>query len=219
MRVLAFNGSPKAKGSNTDVMIQAFLQGSRRAGADTEDIYLIEKTIHHCKGCFHCWFKAPGRCIYHDDMGELIEKYKNADIVCFATPVYTWNMTALLKNFIDRLAPLKSPLLVRAHGNFDLKDTETKNTLFVAMANAGFPGENNFDTIGKVFSSCNPVLEIYRNCGMALKKEDERVKNYLKFVSLAGFELAANRIVSEETKGGLLKEMIPTAEYVQMLGM
>lgn len=219
MKVIAFNGSPKAKNSNTDVIIKAFLQGAQKAGADIEEVYLIEKTIHHCTGCFCCWFKTPGKCIYNDDMIELIEKYKDADVVCFATPVYTWNMTAALKNFIDRLAPLKSPLLTQANGTFDLKDAEMKTALFVSIANAGFPGENNFDTIEKVFSSCNPVLEIYRNCGMALKKDDDRVKNYLNLVTLAGIELVSNRAVSEETKKGLSKEMMPTTEYVQMLGM
>ena len=219
MKVIAFNGSPKARNSNTDVIIKAFLQGAKQAGADVEDVYLIERSIQHCSGCFSCWFKTPGKCIYKDDMSKLIEKYKYADIVCFATPVYTWNMTASLKNFIDRLAPLKSPLLTQTEGNFDLKDTEVKTASFVVIANAGFPGDNNFETIEKVFASCKPVLELYRNCGMALKKEDDRVLEYLKFVSLAGFELVSKRTVSESTRNGLRKEMIPAAEYVQMLGM
>lgn len=219
MKVIVFNGSPRAKNSNSSVITAAFLSGAQRAGADTEEIYLIEKDVHHCVGCFSCWFKTPGQCVFGDDMGGLLAKYKTADIVCFAAPVYTWNMTAVLKNFIDRLAPLKSPVLQQQAGDFDLKDTEVKNAQFAVIANAGFPGENNFGVISQVFASCNPVLEIYRNCGMALKKDDHRVKDYLAAVETAGFELASGGGVSKETREKLNAELMPVEEYVRLIGM
>lgn len=219
MKIVVFNGSPKAKNSNTSVIATAFLDGAQKAGALTEEIYLIEKDIHHCTGCFHCWFKTPGKCIFRDDMDALLEKYTDADIVCFATPVYTWNMTAALKNFVDRLAPLKSPLLQHDNGDYDLADTDVKTAKFVVVANAGFPGENNFGTISQVFSSCHPVLEIYRNCGMALKKDDSRIKDYLETVSDSGFELASRGSVTSNTKEKLNRDLMPVEEYVRMIGM
>lgn len=219
MKTVAFNGSPKGRASNTDMLVQAFLRGASQAGAQVETVYLADQTIAHCKGCFACWFQTPGVCILKDDMQTLLPKYTQADIVCLATPVYTWNMTAHLKSFVDRLAPLKSPVLAQQNGRYDLENRETKQTRYVVMANAGFPGEHNFETLRAVFASANPALEIYRNCGMALKKDDPRVKKYLKIVENAGHQLVAEGAVQAKTQEALQQAMIPEAEYAKMLGM
>ena len=47
MKILAINGSPRGKKSNTDRILQPFLEGAREAGADTETIYLKGKK-HRC---------------------------------------------------------------------------------------------------------------------------------------------------------------------------
>lgn len=70
-----------------------------------------------------------------------------------------------------------------------------------------------------MFASCNPVLEIYRNCGMVLKKDDARVKKYLEDVANAEFELASVGEVSVDCIEKLNKDMIPLREYVKMIGM
>ncbi len=223
MKFIVFNGSPAGTNSNTNVIAEAFLEGAKDAGAEVENVYLIDKNIGHCKGCFACWFKTPGRCVMNDDMTELLDKYNNADVICFATPVYTWNMTAALKNFIDRLAPLKSPLLVQNNGNFDLADSEVKTQQFMVISNCGFPGDHNFDTIRLVFASCNPVLEIYRNCGKLLKSKVEEHQNivalYLQAVRAAGYEMAANRSVSGATKEKLDMQLMSVQEYCKYIGM
>ena len=222
-KVIVFNGSPAASESNTNVIVQAFLKGARLAGAETENVFLIDKNINHCRGCFTCWFKTPGKCIYNDDMKELINKYNNADIVCFGTPVYTWNMTASLKNFVDRLAPLKSPIATNENGNFDLKDSIEKTQKLAVISNCGLPGENNFHTMKEVFKSCNPVLEIYRNSGKLLKSKDEKIKNivenYLEYVIQAGYELVKEGKVSEITKSNLSKDLVSQQEYLKYIGM
>ncbi|GAB6172672.1 flavodoxin family protein [Paradesulfitobacterium aromaticivorans] len=223
MKYIVFNGSPAASSSSTNVIAQTFLSGAKRAGAETENIFLIEKNIGHCKGCFSCWFKTPGKCVLQDDMQGLLEKYNSADVVCFASPVYTWNMTAALKNFVDRLAPLKSPLIVNKDDNFDLVDSAPKTQQFMVISNCGFPGNNNFETMKVVFKSCNPVLEIYRNCGKLLKSKDEKIKSivddYLKVVEQAGYEMATQNSISEETKAGLQKELMSVPEYVKYIRM
>ncbi len=193
MKVTVFNGSPAGRNSATDVIASAFLKGAQEAGAEIENVYLSEKNIHHCQGCFACWFKTPGKCIMQDDMAELLQKYNESDIVCFGTPVFTWNMTANLKDFVDRLAPLKSPKVKEDNGNFDLKDTKDKTQKFVVLANCGFPGDNNFEVLRAAMACCNPSLEIYRNCGKLLKSNKpeviEIVNKWLEVVEQAGKEM------------------------------
>lgn len=223
MKIIIFNGSPSGRNSNTNIIVEAFLEGARRGGAETENIFLIDKDVKHCKGCFTCWFKTPGKCVYKDDMEELINKYMESDIVCFASPVYTWNMTAVLKNFVDRLVPLKSPILMQQNGNFDLENSILKTQQFMVICNSGFPGENNFGTMKEVFKSCNPTLEIYRNCGRLLKSKDEKIKkivdDYLEYVKQAGYEMATKKVVSEDVKMNLEKDLISLEKYIKYLGM
>ena len=223
MKFIVFNGSPAASGSSTHVIARAFLSGAKRAGAETENIFLIKKNIGHCQGCFSCWFKTPGKCVLEDDMQGLLEKYNSAEVVCFASPVYTWNMTAALKNFVDRLVPLKSPLLVNKNDNFDLADSAPKTQQFMVISNCGFPGNNNFKTMKVIFESCHPVLEIYRNCGKLLKSKDEKIKrlvdDYLQVVEQAGYEMATENSISEVTKTGLQKELMSVTEYVNYIRM
>jgi len=223
MKFIVFNGSPAGANSNTNVIAEAFLSGAKRADADTENVFLIDKNIGHCKGCFTCWFKTLGKCVMQDDMTELLDKYNAADVVCFASPVYTWNMTAALKNFVDRLAPLKSPLIVNSGEKFDLVDSKPKTQQFVVISNCGFPGNNNFETMKVVFASCNPVLEIYRNCGKLLKSKDEKIKatvnKYLQVVEQAGYEMATQNYVSEEIKSKLEMQLMSIPDYVKYIGM
>ena len=223
MKFIVFNGSPAGVNSNTNVIAEAFLNGAKRADADTENVFLIDKNIGHCKGCFSCWFKTPGKCVMKDDMTELLDKYNAADVVCFASPVYTWNVTAALKNFVDRLVPLKSPLIVNSDEKFDLADSKSKTQQFVVISNCGFPGNKNFETMKVVFASCNPVLEIYRNCGKLLKSKDEKIKTtvneYLQVVEQAGYEMATQNVVSEETKSKLEMQLMSIPDYVKYIGM
>ena len=223
MKFTAFNGSPAGEKSATGRMLGAFLEGAARAGAETELYHLGNYHVEQCQGCFACWFRTPGQCVQHDDMEKLLRAYRSADVVCFGSPVYSWNMTALLKNFVDRLIPLKSPLLTEQNGNFDMADAAPRQQRFVTMSNCGFPGENNFAIIRAAFSCCAPALEIYRNCGKLLVSQQEsvqeRVRAYLQAVEQAGYEFASRGEVAAETRAQLDAPLMSTAEYVRFLGM
>lgn len=72
-------------------------------------------------------------------------------------------------------------------------------------------------------ASCNPVLEIYRNCGKLLKSANQEIQNivkkYLAVVEQAGYEMAAVGDVSVSTREKLEMELMPVQEYIKYLNM
>lgn len=221
MKITVFNGSPRGANSNTHVIASALLEGAKKAGAEVENIFLSEKKVKHCIGCFACWHETSGKCVHRDDMDHLLQIYLSSDIVCFATPVYLWNMTAHLKNFLDRLIPIKRPTVVVNNENYDMANNQIDLPEIVIISNAGFPGDNNFETMRTVMKTGNPILEVYRNCGMLLQSKDPDVikilNKYLEVVSTAGYELACNSSVSEEIKKNLNMELMSIEKYVQYI--
>src|SRR5512137_2308161 len=106
MNVLAINGSPHMDDGNTAMILNPFLDGMREAGADVELFYTRKLKIGPCNGDMSCWFKNPGKCGQNDDMQMLLPKFKEADVIVWASPVYYAGITGPLKNLMDRLIPL-----------------------------------------------------------------------------------------------------------------
>ena len=112
MHILALNSSPRDhETSKTELVLQKFLEGAKRAGASTETLYLRNYKINHCLGCYGCWVQTPGRCVQKDDMTEvLFDKYLQADLVVLASPIYHATMNARMKLFVERTLPMMDPL-------------------------------------------------------------------------------------------------------------
>lgn len=94
---------------NTGLILTAFLDGMRSAGADVECFYTRKLNILPCMGDLNCWMKTPSECSIKDDMQILYPKLREADVVVYASPVYYAGITGPLKNLIDRLIPLYIP--------------------------------------------------------------------------------------------------------------
>ena len=89
------------RGSNSDMLAEQFVQGATAAGHDVEKISLDGKTIQFCKGCMGC--QKLGRCVINDDVNDLMAKVLEADVVCWATPIYYYEMSGQMKTLIDRM--------------------------------------------------------------------------------------------------------------------
>ncbi len=103
---------------------------SLSAGNEVTEFYLQDMNINGFLGCEHCSFAKKGEppCIQKDDMVQINEAFRSADVVVFASPVYFWTITGTLKTVTDRLYaqlrslgydgfPRKSVLLMTAGGS------------------------------------------------------------------------------------------------------
>lgn len=218
MKVTVFNGSPRGRNSNTNIIVGCLFEGMKDAGAEVESVFLSEKKIIQCMGCLKCFTKTPGKCCMTDDMSELLQKYAESDFIGFATPIFSCNMTALMKNFLDRTIPLKSAQTMRDEDGNYYHPINCKESKIFVVSNCGFPGSNNFDVLKVSFSPYFPVAEIYRNAGELLQEDGEdrslfgkdivsRIKGYKKDLRKAGYELITNGCISEDTLNDLSKPL------------
>lgn len=86
--------------SNSDLLARQFVQGAQEAGHQVELLSLQGKELHFCRGCLSCLKQS--RCVIQDDANAIVEKMAAADVICFATPVYYYEMSGQMKTLLDR---------------------------------------------------------------------------------------------------------------------
>lgn len=102
MKVLLFNGSPRAKGC-TFTALSVIAEVLNSQGIETEIIQTGNGPVRDCIGCSGCR-KNGGKCVFSDDdVNEWIEKAKEADGFVFGTPVYYAHPSGRILSVMDRL--------------------------------------------------------------------------------------------------------------------
>lgn len=87
-------------GSNSDMLADQFAEGARTAGHEVTKITLADKDIAFCRGCLAC--QKLGRCVINDDANAIMQQVLEADVVCWATPIYYYEMSGQMKTLLDR---------------------------------------------------------------------------------------------------------------------
>ena len=104
IKVLGIVGSPRKK--NTYKLVKAVVEAvAEKKNVKAEIVHLADFDIKHCSGC-NDFCEKTGECNIQDDMQKLYPKLKEADVLVIGTPTYYWNVTGLVKDFIDRTNPL-----------------------------------------------------------------------------------------------------------------
>ncbi|MCL2108038.1 MAG: flavodoxin family protein [Oscillospiraceae bacterium] len=106
MKFLIISGNPKKDGLCFGVTAE-IARGASENGADVE-IITTEK-VARCRVCGDGWgpCRNENYCSFGDDNGdnfnEIQQKIKQADALCFVTPVYWGEVTESMKSLMDRL--------------------------------------------------------------------------------------------------------------------
>ena len=99
-KVVVISTSLRA-GSNSQVLAEQFAEGAKSAGNEVEFITLRGKEIKFCVGCLAC--QKTGACVFKDDVPAIMEQVLESDVVCWATPIYYYEMSGQMKTLIDRM--------------------------------------------------------------------------------------------------------------------
>jgi len=106
MKITAINASHRGDQGHTRFLIDRIFQGAQEAGAECEVITLSRLKIGRCLACAQCQTEAHYlRCVQEDkdDVRQVFDAMAGADVLIYATPVYLYSMTGLLKTLLDRL--------------------------------------------------------------------------------------------------------------------
>jgi len=162
LKALAIIASPRKNG-NTFLIVEKIAKKLTSFGdLDVEYLFLSDMDLGPCKGCCACLTIGDNNCPNKDDRMLIEQKILASDAVIFASPVYAMNMTALMKNFMDRFAfTMHRPrffnqctMLVAVTGSIGLKETIS------SISQLKYSGFNIVQSIGLIAPKAllNPAI-------------------------------------------------------------
>jgi len=99
LNLLAITGSPR-KNSFSTKLHSSFLNPFIENGFKINIINAYEADVKSCTACGHC--AAESSCIFNDNMSEIYDLIREADIISVSSPLYFSSFPAPLKSIIDR---------------------------------------------------------------------------------------------------------------------
>jgi multimeric flavodoxin WrbA len=229
MKITIFYGSIHKTKGNTYVIINEFIEGAKEAGAKVEVVLLAEKEINNCIACVKCWTKTPGKCALKDDMAGLLNKFMQSDLVVMATPVYIYNVTGIMKTFLDRMMPIIDPHLVKMeNGDIVHFKKYDKYPKLGVIATGGFPEQKCCEFISQYFNRIaadlysEVIFEIYKGEAVLLKAADKiglgsLLDEYKQNIRMAAKEVVENMRISEGTAQKIDQPFIREEVYIEQM--
>lgn len=77
---------------------------------------LNDAQMEPCTGCFDCWTRTPGLCIFHDDATRFLKEEVNSDRVLYLCPVTWGGYSPSLKILQDRSLARVLPFFKNING-------------------------------------------------------------------------------------------------------
>lgn len=228
-KIIAINGSHRGAKGYTHFLIEKLFKGARKENANCEEIILAELKINICEGCGMCnTEKHLLRCIHEekDDVAMIFNKMREADIIIYATPIYIFNMSGLMKVFLDRMNSIGNSNDFRLSESgmfFQYISKDICSKPFVTLiCQDNFENEMSknvvsyFKTFSKFMDAPQAGTIIRRlgkltGHGKNTEKENQypKILESYKAIELAGTELATKGKISRRTQKTASQDIIP----------
>lgn len=176
MNIIAICGSPRR--GNTEFALKRFLTIAEEFGHKTELVLLRDKRIEHCRGCLVC--DGGEKCPVLDDVGLIIERMQENEVIVFGSPNYFGNVTGLMKDFFDRLNPCYVEGVFEGKkfvGTFVGEDMSSSEGVTRAISDLSEAMKAYF--IGDIYLIAKNDQDLENNA-QEIEKLDEFVRNILK---------------------------------------
>ncbi len=190
MKLVSLLGSPRTKG-NSATIANRFTETAAKLGAEVRTYELNRLAYRGCQGCYACKNKLD-HCALKDDLTEVLEAVREADVLLLATAVYYGEITSQLKAFIDRTFSYLKPDF---HSNPEPSRLKPKKLVFVISQ--GNPDESLFADIFPRYESFLKWLgfrdnRLIRVCGISPATADGVTEKVLQQAEEAARSIVAN---------------------------
>jgi multimeric flavodoxin WrbA len=226
---LAINASLKKENGNCQEIIDNLFIGAQKSGAVCSSIRLVKMHIERCIACNYCQKQKDYTCIYNDkdDFISIVNQIRDSDIVILATPIYIFQISSLLKTFLERfysLGKAEKILFTKTNLLFHDIDKQSFPKAFVPIIvsdNIEKPTPESaikyFNVLGKMLD-IRQVGLIIRNGEILLNSNDDIMKhkkieiNHL--VQVAGQELVLKGSISRKIQKRIGQNILPIPKEV-----
>ncbi|MDP7399727.1 MAG: NAD(P)H-dependent oxidoreductase, partial [Lentisphaeria bacterium] len=102
LNILVLVGSPRNEESWTYKGIRIIEEKMREIQpVNFEYIFVQRLNVPFCDGCLKCISVGETACPDYATIGPIAEKMKKADSLILGSPIHTFNITGLMKNFVE----------------------------------------------------------------------------------------------------------------------
>ena len=152
MKITCVLASARRNG-NSEVLAKHFCDTAAKLGAEVETFFLNKLQYRGCQACMACKTKLD-KCALEDDLTQVLESVREGDVLVMATPVYLWDVTSLLRSFIERTYSFFVP----DFGTNPKPSRLSPGKKLVFIQTQGQPAENLF---ADLFTRIEPIFKRY----------------------------------------------------------
>jgi multimeric flavodoxin WrbA len=110
MKLTIINGIPNGNYGNYEQALDQLCEKLSKEN-QVELFKARDMDISYCCGCFSCWVKTPGLCVFKDDMELILKSMATTDFIIYVSPIKAGFVTSLTKKVMDRFIPTALPYI------------------------------------------------------------------------------------------------------------